>query len=428
MKSINWKRVYTHIGIIAVFFVITAIYMRPLLEGKTLSQMDDKNAAGMSQELNQWEKQTGEYALWTNAMFGGMPAYLIKGGPSYNIYAHISRVIRFGTPYKSYAIMLSYLIAFYLAMLAFGFKPLYALLGAVAFGFSSYNFIIIEAGHVSKAYAIAYMAPVLGTFYMTFRGKYVWGGILTAFALGIQIAAAHPQITYYLFLTLALMAIAEAIHAIIKKTIKPYVKSIAVLGIAVVLAVLPNITNLMTTMEYGKSSIRGPSELSTPEGEVQHSGLDKTYALSWSYGKSETFTMLVPGIFGGGSTEALSENSEVYQTMQANRVPNAKQIVKQFPVYWGDMPFTSGPVYIGAIICFLFVLGLILVKGPARWWLLAATIFSIVLAWGRNFPLVTDFFFYNFPYYNKFRAVSMTLVVAGVTMPLLGLMAIREVL
>ncbi|MDP4188179.1 MAG: YfhO family protein [Bacteroidota bacterium] len=427
------KPLLPHILIGVLFIVISFVYFSPLMEGKELTQMDNIHAQGMSQELINFEKtHPGQDSRWTNSMFGGMPAYQIKGGPNHNVYLFFQRVLRLNLPYTTVAIVFTLLLGFYILLLTLNVDKWISFAGALAFAFASYNFIIIGAGHITKAYAIAYMAPVIAGILLTYKKKYLAGGIFTAIALGIEISCDHPQILFYLFLTILLLVVVYFIYAIKEKELKNFFIASAILACSATLAVLPNTSMLWTTWEYGKESIRGKTELTQKKAvdqqanQQQSSGLDKDYALAWSYGKAETFTLLIPNFQGGGS-EGFDEKSETYKTLQQAGVQSPENISRQLPAYWGEMPFTSGPVYFGAIVCFLFVLGLFLVKGPAKWWLLVVSILSIVLSWGKNAPMVTDFFFYHFPLYNKFRTVSMILVIANFAVPLLGFLALRDI-
>jgi len=404
------------------FVVISYIYFSPLLIGKDLSQMDQNHAKGMAKEIMDFKAQTGEDTQWTNSMFGGMPTYQIASTVSYNIYLHIQRFLQLNLPYTTVAILFILLFGFYLLMLSLGFNSLQSALGAIAFAFASYNIIIIMAGHITKVYAIAYMPPVIAGVIMTYKKKYLLGGIITTFALGIEIATNHIQVIYYLGLMVVLLVIVKFIYAILEKEIKSFGIATAILVASAILALLPNITNLATTYEYGKESIRGPSEL-TDNMANKSSGLDKDYALSWSYGVDETLTLLIPNAKGGASAP-IGANQNALKDV----APDYVKYVAQSSQYWGDQPFTSGPVYMGAILMFLFVLGLFIVEGYIKWWLLAAAILGIFLSWGRNFMTFTDIFFYYVPLYNKFRTVSMSLVITGFTVPMLAMMTIKKII
>ena len=453
MKNINLKQFIPHLIIIGVFLAITVVYFSPYLEGKTLNQMDNNHAKGMAQELNQYHEQTGEYSMWTNSMFGGMPAYLIKSGANKNIFSVFNRLLRFNLPDESMAIVFISLLFFYVLLLVLKVDPWLSMIGAFAFTFSTYNFIIIQVGHICKAYALAYSPLVLAGLIITYRGKYIWGGLLSLIALGLEFSASHPQITYYVFLIIGLFVLIQFIYAIIEKSLQNFLKSSAVLLVAIILSILPTTTNLWTTYEWGKYSIRGPSELKqqapvdNQDADVEaapiksskvSTGLDKDYALGWSYGKAETFTLLIPYFAGRHEVDNL-EDTAVIRKIQESKIfktwteeipqdtQNAANYSYQLVSYWGAMPFTGGPVYFGAIICFLFILGLVIVKGQIKWWLLSITVLSIMLAWGKNLSWFTDLFFDYFPMYNKFRAVSTTLVIAELSMPLLGFLALKTI-
>ncbi len=406
-----------------VFFIaLSFIYFSPVLEGKVLPQMDNIHAKGISHELTQYHDETGEYSQWTNSMFGGMPAYQIYIGETNNIYLYIQRFLRLGLPYTTVAILFIYMFGFYLLLLSLRFNHWQSILGGMAFGLASYNIIIIAAGHITKTYAIAYMAPVIAGVLMAYRGKYLWGGIITTFALGVEISTNHIQIIYYLALMIVLLILTQFVQAIIEKKFKDFFKASAVLAVAAILAILPNITGLATTYEYGKESIRGKSEL-TDNMHNKSSGLDKDYALAWSYGKDETLTLMIPNAKGGASAP-IGANADVLKDVN----PQFVEYVAKSSSYFGNQPFTSGPVYVGAILIFLFVFGLFTLKGSVKWWLFAAALLGILLSWGKNLEWFTDIFFYYVPMYNKFRTVSMSLVITGFAVPLLAMMVLKQIM
>ncbi len=413
---------WPHALVLIGFIVLSFVYFSPVIKGKTLPQMDNIHAEGAAHELVEYQKQTGEKAQWTDSMFGGMPAYQIKSDSSSNVFYHLTHAIQLGLPYTTVAILFLYLVGFYVLLLSLGVGRNVAIVGAVAFALGSYNIIIIAAGHITKCYAIAMMPLVIGGVLMTFGGKRILGAIFTMVALGLELAFNHVQITYYLALALALLVIFELVLAIREKKLKDFGISMAFLAGASLFAVLPSTTNLWTTYEYGAYSIRGKSELKTADGQKESSGLDKDYALSWSYGVGETPTLLIPNVVGGASA-AIGTKLKTVQDAD----PQIAQVVAQQSAYWGGRGFTSGPVYVGAIVCFLFFIGCFFYQGKAKWWLVAATIFSIFLAWGKNFPLLTDFMFYHFPLYNKFRTVEMALVIATVTIPLLAMLGLKAI-
>ena len=413
---------WPHALVLLGFAIMSLAYFSPVLKGKVLSQSDNIQATGAARELVNYEQQTGERAQWTDSMFGGMPAYQIKADSSSNIFNKLSHWIRFGLPYTTAGILFLYLVGFYILLLTLKMNRWLAVAGAVAFALGSYNIIIIAAGHITKSYAIAMMPLVVAGVLMVFSGRRIVGGVFTVVALGLELAYNHIQITYYLALALVILAIIELFFAIRERTLPTYAKNIGVLAAAVVLSVLPSLTNLWTTYEYGLYSIRGASELSSAEGEKSGSGLDKDYALAWSYGVSETPTLIVPNVVGGAS-EPIGQDNKALRSMS----PQIAQAVSQSSAYWGGRSFTSGPVYVGAIVCFLFFIGCFFYTGRLKWWLIVATVFSIFLAWGKNFPLLTDFMFDYFPLYNKFRTVEMALVIATVTIPLLGMLGLKAI-
>ena len=428
MQKFDFKGAVPHLFALAAFLLITFVYFQPLFEGKKIYQGDIVNYKGMSQELTEYRAETGKEALWTNRMFGGMPAYQISHHTPSNLTRYADKIVSFNFPREASFVLIAF-IGFYILLLSIGLAPPMAIAGALGFGLTSYLFIIIEAGHNTKAHAIAYMAPVLAGIIMAYRGKLLRGSAITALFLALQLRANHLQITYYLLMIVLAFGIFELVHAIKEKKVPQFVKTGMVLVFAAILAIGANIEKIWTTYEYGKYSTRSQSEL-TIDGDQDNktTGLNKDYATSWSYGKMETFNLMIPNLMGGASGSELSEDSDVYQVLKKNRVPNAKNIIKRMPTYWGDQPFTSGPVYIGAVICFLFVLGTFIVKGRLKWWLITCTLLSFALAWGHNMMWLTDIFLDYVPGYNKFRSVSMILVIAELSIPFLGFLALKEVL
>jgi hypothetical protein len=429
MKNIDFKRLLPYFAAILIFLVVTMVYFSPLLEGKKLLQSDIVHFKGMSKEIVDFREKTGQDPLWTNSMFGGMPAYQISVNYTSNLLGYLDKVITLGLPHPANLVFM-YFLGFFILLLAMGANPWLSIAGAAGFAFSSFFFTIIDAGHNSQAHAIGYMAPVMAGIILTMKRKYVWGGLMTAVFLSLEVKANHPQITYYFAMIALLYGLFQLIQSIRVKELKPFFKAVGILMIALAFAVLTNLTSLWATWEYGKYTIRGKSELTTNKGN-RTSGLDKDYATQWSYGIGETMTLMIPNFYGGSSSMMISGNSKIAEAMKANGIPD--ESISQFTsqpmpfMYWGAQPFTSGPVYVGAIMVFLFFLGLIIVKGPLKWWLLATTILSIVLSWGHNLMPVTDFFLNYLPGYNKFRAVSMTLVIAEFCIPLLGILALKEI-
>ena len=411
-----------HIIIVIIFIVISTIYFYPVLSGKVLNQSDLNHAKGMSEELVKFEKKTGEQSLWTNSMFGGMPAYQIKGGNKYNVYNVIKKVLRLGLPYTTIAILFIYFLGFYILLISLKIDKWLSLIGSLAFGFSSYNIIIILVGHITKCYAIAYMAPVIAGFLFIYDKKYVMGALFTAVALGIQISTNHIQIVYYTGILIGLLLVYKFITSILEKQIKQFAIATGVVLIAVLFALLPNYIALQRAQEVAEYSIRGKRELSS-KTKQNNDGLDKDYALSWSYGVGETFTLLIPN-YKGGASDYLQNNKKVMSKVESEY----KEWIGYSIQYWGPQTFTAGPIYLGSIIIFLFVLGLLIVKNKIKWWLLAGTIVSIFLSWGSHFSGLTDILFDYLPLYNKFRTVSMALVIASVTVPLLAILTLKEII
>jgi len=422
MKQI--KKLSPHLIVILLFVGISFAYFSPVMQGKVLDMPDIKHWKGMSKEVQDFREDTGEEALWTNSMFSGMPAYQISTKSNANLIQYVVKAISLGIPRPANLLFL-YLLGFYLLLLSVKVDYRLSAVGAIAFAFSSYFFIIIMAGHMTKAHAIAYVPMVVAAVLYTYRGRIFLGGVLTALAVALELYANHLQITYYLVLVLILIGIVQFVKDLKANNISSFAKRSGVLVLAALLASGTAVTRLSTTMEYGKESTRGKSEL-TNDLDNKTSGLDKDYATSWSYGIAETFTLLIPNFYGGASQGELTTDSETYQAIK--RAPNAKQLIKQLPLYWGTQPFTSGPTYAGSIVMFLFIFGLLFVKSEMRVWILLATIMSIMLAWGKNFMPLTDLFLEYFPGYNKFRAVSMILVIAEFTLPLLGFVALNKFL
>jgi hypothetical protein len=414
------KPLLPHVVAVAIFIFISLVYFYPALEGKVLHTNDGTVARDAAKEINDFRAKYGTEPLWTNSMFSGMPAYLVSTKYTGNIMMYADRILKF-LKLPAASIFLT-MLGFYVMLLFFKVDIRLAVAGAIVYGLSTYFFFILSAGHNTKAFAIAYMAPMIGGIYYTYRHHAIKGALITTFFLSLELIAGHPQITYYSFICILVFLIVEFAVSIRNKELPGFLKKSAILIVPVILAVGMNFASLYTTYEYGKFSIRSKSELVTKDAN-QTSGLDRDYVTHWSYGVSETFTLLIPN-FRGGSSRLFSANSE---TVAALRKNNAAQAINQFQVYWGTQPGTDGPVYVGAIVVFLFFLGLIIVKGPEKWWLLAATLLSVMLAWGKNFMPLTNLFLDYFPGYNKFRAVTMTLVIAEFCMPLLAILALKNI-
>lgn len=424
------KKLLPHALVVVALLAVALAYMYPVLQNKELIQSDIVNFLGMSKEIVDFREATGEEPLWTNSMFGGMPAYQISTLYPSNWVKTILRTVNDSVPKPANFLFLM-LAGAYFMFIMMGVNWRYALAGSIAFGLASYTVIIIEAGHNSKVHAMAYMAPVLGSILLTYRGRYLLGSALLALFLSLEIATNHLQITYYLLLTVLILGIVKLVDAVKNNEMPHFLKATGLMVVAALIAVGPNFGALWTTADYGAETMRGKSELSAKQ---ESSGLDKDYAMRWSYGVGETFTLLIPNFMGGSSMTSFlqDEESETYQAFVSQR-PTTQQEAQQLQQlqqstssYWGAQPFTSGPVYLGAIICFLAFLGLFVVKTSDRWWLLGAFILSVMLSWGENFAAFSDLFFNYFPGYNKFRAVSMTLVIAQLVLPVLAVLALKE--
>ena len=404
---------------IVVFALITLVYFSPIIQGKRIKQHDVEMHKGMSQEIVDYKAKTGEQSLWTNSMFGGMPAWNISVQQDSNLMNYVHKLLNVGFPHPFGAVFVS-MLGFFILLLVLGCKIGVSFVGALAYGLTSYLFIIIGAGHNSKAMAMAYMAPVIAGILLTYKGKYLWGSVLTAISLALEVRAGHLQITYYLLLIVVCLVIAEFVETVKTKKYLEFFKASGILAGVAIIAIMTCTTTLYANYEFGKETMRGKPVL-TKDVENQTNGLDRDYVTQWSYGIGETWSLMIPNVKGGASAYIGSKN----EALDAAD-PRFRSTIAQQSAYWGDQPGTSGPVYVGAIVCFLFVLGLFIVKGKYKWALLAATVLSILLSWGKNFMGFTDFFLDYVPGYNKFRAVSMTLVIAEVCMPLLAFLALAE--
>ena len=420
----TFKRLIPDMVAILVFAVISFAYFCPAVtEGRILSQHDSVAGIGAGQESKEYMEQTGERTRWTNSIFGGMPTYQMS--PSYDstdMLKGIENLYHLYLPtYVWYVFVM--LLGFYILLRAFDFKVWMAGLGAIIWAFSSYFFIIIAAGHIWKFITLAYIPPTIAGMVLCYRGKCLTGGLVTAFFVALQIMSNHVQMSYYFLFVMLFMAIAYGVKAFQENALANYFKRTGVLVVAGLLGVCINLSNLYHTYEYSKESMRGKSELVKENSANQtDSGLERDYITQWSYGIGETFSLLVPNVKGGASVP-LAANEKAME--KAN--PMYRSIYSQLGQYWGEQPGTSGPVYVGALVMFLFVLALFIVKGPMKWALLAATVLSILLSWGKNFMGFTDFFIDYVPMYNKFRAVSSILVIAEFTIPLLAMLGLKEV-
>lgn len=422
--SASYKKYLPDLVAIIAFVILSFFYFAPaVMDGRVLAQHDAQAAIGQGQEQRDFMAKHGERTRWINSMFGGMPTYQMT--PTY------ASTLPQDTAKKVYSLFLPnyvyllfiMLIGFYILMRAFKASPLISTLGAILWTFSSYYFIIIAAGHIWKFITLAYIPPTIAGLVLAYRKKYLAGGLLVMIFVAFQISANHIQMSYYFFFVMLFMVIAYFVDALKHKTLPDFLKATGVVVIAGIIGVLANLSNLYHTWEYSKETMRGKSEL-THKGTANttSNGLERDYITAWSYGKGETWTLLVPNTKGGASVP-LSEN----ETAMKKASPEYRDLYAQIGQYWGEQPGTSGPVYVGAFVLTLFILGLFLVKGPVKWALLVATIFSILLSWGKNLMGLTDFFIDHVPMYNKFRTVSSILVIAEFAIPLLATLTIKEI-
>ncbi|MEP2238496.1 MAG: YfhO family protein [Maribacter sp.] len=415
---------------VVVFFIVAALaYFSPVLQGKVMYQHDIAQYTGMAKEQNDFRKSNDQEPYWTNSAFGGMPTYQLGANYPHNYIKKLDRLIRFLPRPADYLFL--YFIGFYILLCCLKVDYRLAIVGALAFGFSTYLIIILGAGHNAKAHAMAYLPVLLAGIVLVFRKKYLWGFVLTALAMALEITANHYQMTYYFMLLVLILGVVYLVYAIKNKKIKHYFVSVGILLLAVTLGIAANATGLMATKEYADWSTRGKSELTiNPDGspKADTGGLSKAYITNWSYGITESLNLFVPRLFGGASQENLGENSKSFNYLIDKGLPrsSALDFVSGLPLYWGEQPGTSGPAYLGAVIFFLFILGLFLVKGKHKWWLLFGSIMSLVLSWGKNFSALTDFMIDYFPLYDKFRAVSSIQIVLELCVPVLAILALKK--
>lgn len=426
----NWfKDNSAHLIVIAVFIVLVFFYFAPVWQGKALSQHDVVQALGSQKELFDYKEKDGHAPQWTNSMFGGMPTYQIWYEHTTNVTTYVGRILRTAFPQPADAVLLL-LLGSYFLFSVLRVRPWLAAVGAIAIAFSSYNFIYIEAGHLNRAYAIAYMAPVIGAVLLTYRGSRLWGAVLLALFLALEIRANHVQTTYYLLIAVVILVGFEFYHAIKGKKLPEFWKTTGFQVAAAVLAVAINATVLFPTYEYSQLTTRGKANIVNEDAGGGATGLDRSYIYDWSQGIGENMTFLIPNAYGGKSQGVLGEDSHAVKFFTDLQVPQnqAVEMAKGLPAYWGEKPFTSGPWYFGAGVFFLFVLGLVIVRDRLKYWIIAAGALAILLALGKHFPLVSDLFLDYLPLYNKFRAVESILVVVSILIPILAVLAIHELL
>ena len=420
----TWKKYLPDVLAVVLFALISLAYFFPAdIEGKVIYQHDSAASKGLGREMAEHKEQTGEVTRWMNSVFSGMPTY--QTAPTYGSTKAL------GVAEKFYHLFLpeyvwylfAYMLGFYILLRAFDFRQSLSVLGSIIWAFSSYFLIIIAAGHIWKVMALAYLPPMIAGVVLSYRGKYLLGLIVTAVFAAFEVNANHVQMTYYFLFVILFMVIAYLVEAIRAKRLNHFFKATAVCAAGAVIGICLNLSNLYHTWEYSKESMRGKSELvSKGSSNQSSSGLDRDYITQWSYGIGETWTLLVPNT-KGGATVPLSES----ETAMKHANPEFTPIYQQMFQYWGEQPMTSGPVYVGAFVLMLFVLGLFIVKGPVKWALVAATVLSVLLSWGKNFMPFTDFFIDYVPMYSKFRTVASILVIAEFTIPLLAMLALKKV-
>ena len=421
-------KIFPYLVAILIFALASIIYFHPILKGQKLNQSDITQFRGMVKDINDFRADNNAEPYWTGASFSGMPAYPISTYYPNDIVRSLDKLLRFLPRPADYTFL--YFLSFFVLMMALKVNWRLAILGSLAFGFSTYLIIIFGAGHNAKAHAIAYMPLVIAGVLWVFQRKFVLGFIVTGLAMALEIYTNHIQMTYYLGFCLLILGIVEFINAFKENKIPLFIKQAAVIIAAVVLGIGANAPRLMALKEYSENSTRGKSELTINlDGSSKEvtQGLDKEYITQYSYAKLETFNLFIPRFMGGGTVEKLGENSNFFQFIEEKVGKKAAAgYSEQVLTYWGDQPIVEAPAYIGAVIFFLFFLGMFLVKGRLKQWLVAATIFSIILSWGRNFEVVTNFFIDYVPLYNKFRAVSSIQVIAELCVPILGVLGLKK--
>ncbi len=424
-----FRKFLPHLVVLFLFAGVSLAYFSPVIEGKAIYQSDIVQYIGMANQQKEYAKQTGEETYWTNAAFGGMPTYQLGALYAHNYIKKLDQTIRFLPRPADYLFL--YFIGIYILFMVLKVDYRLAFVGAMAFGFSTYLIIILGVGHNAKAHAVAYMPLVLSGILLGFQRKYILSFIVTALGMGLHLVANHFQMTYYLLLLVLCLGIVYLIQAFKEKTLPDFFKAIGVSAIAVVLALGMNATNILATQEYAKESTRGKSELTiTSDGTPKPatSGLDYEYITEYSYGKLESFNLLIPRLMGGGTSEKMPKDSHTVKFLVSQGVPKyqAEDFTKQLPVYWGDQPIVAAPAYVGAVVIFLAVLSLFLVKGVRRKWLLAGLLLSLFLSWGKNFSFLTNFFIEYVPMYDKFRAVSSIQVLLELVLPVMAILGLQE--
>ncbi len=425
----NYKKFLPHLVVFVLFIVASLAYFNPVLQGKKIFQSDIVQYSGMAKQQNDFREATGEETFWTDAAFGGMPTYQLGAKYPNNYIKQLDLAIRFLPRPADYLFL--YFIGMYILFLVLKVDYKLAFLGALAFGFSTYLIIILGVGHNAKAHAIAYMPFVLSGIFLTFRRKYLWGFLLLTVSMALELVANHFQMTYYLMLLVIIIGIVYFIDAFKKKLLPHYFKAVGIMAVGVVIAVGLNATNILATQEYADTSTRGKTELTinadgTPK--ANETGLDYNYITEYSYGKLESLNLFIPRFMGGSSTEEFPKDSKTVESLMRMGASSqeANQVLNQIPMYWGDQTFVGAPAYVGAIIIFLSVLALFLIRGRLKWWVVSAFVLTLLLSWGKNFEGLTQFFIDYVPMYNKFRAVSSIQVIIELILPILAIVGLHQ--
>ena len=425
------KSIIHHFISIFALIAVLLIYFYPTIQGKILVQDDITRSIATSKEARDFRADTGEEALWTNSQFGGMPTFQMNTEYPSNLMRYFEKGLKFYRilPDKT-GLIFMLLLGFYFLLITLGVDKKISVIGAIAFGFSTFFIISLGVGHNSKLRSIGYIAPIIAGVLMTYKGKKLLGGAITAFTLALAINANHFQITYYLFLLLLVLASVYLFQAIQKKNTKDFFISSAILLLSALLSVGPNVSKLWTTYSYSGETMRGGKSELTVHKEKSKGGLDIDYALKWSYGKMESLNLLMPNFYGGSSTKELNTSSNTYKKLVKNGVNKrqAKKYIERMPIYWGEQQFTSGPTYLGAIILFLFLIGTFIIRGPTKWWIVIGSVLALMIAWGSNLMWFNQLMFEYFPMFNKFRAPSMALTIVCFTAPLLAMLALNKML
>ncbi len=425
----SYKKILPHLVVFILFIIASLAYFNPVLQGKKIFQSDIVQYTGMAKQQNDFRKATGEETYWTDAAFGGMPTYQLGAKYPNNYIKQLDLAIRFLPRPADYLFL--YFIGMYILFLVLKVDYKLAFLGALAFGFSTYLIIILGVGHNAKAHAIAYMPFVLSGIFLTFQRKYLWGFVLLTVSMALELVANHFQMTYYLMLLVLIIGIVYLIDAFKKKLLPHYFKAVGIMAVGVLIAVGLNATNILATKEYADSSTRGKTELTinadgTPKD--YNTGLDFDYITEYSYGKLESFNLFIPRFMGGSSSEEFPKDSKTVESLMRMGASSqeANQVLSQIPMYWGDQTFVGAPAYIGAIVIFLSVLALFLIRGRLKWWVVSTFVLTLLLSWGKNFSGLSEFFIDYFPMYNKFRAVSSIQVIIELILPILAIVGLHQ--